>query len=157
MSQSTSLDEAQIALLIDRFYDKVSADPLLGAVFNPVVDDWDAHKRLLTSFWCSVALRAGTYRGNPMAMHRPHPIRGEHFERWLVLWGETSREVLDADGAAVMIEYAGRIGQGLQLGLGLLAQPKGARTFGIPLVAAPSTPPTGWTPDSMRPDSKEQH
>ena len=138
MPQPESLDEGQIAHLVDCFYAKVSADPLLGAVFNPVVEDWDAHKRLLTSFWCSVALRAGTYRGNPMAMHRPHPIRHEHFQRWLALWNETTHEVLDVDSAAVMIEYAGRIGQGLQLGLGLLPHPKGARELGIPIVAASS-------------------
>ena len=136
MSQPTPLDEAQIALLIDRFYAKVSADPLLGAVFNPVVDDWVAHKRLLTSFWCSVVLRAGTYRGNPMAMHRPHPIRHDHFERWLALWGETTHEVLNAESAALMVEYAWRIGQGLQLGLGLLAHPAGSRGLGIPVVSA---------------------
>ena len=136
MSQPAPLDETQIALLIDRFYDKVSADPLLGAVFNPVVDDWDGHKRLLTSFWCSVALRAGTYRGNPMAMHRPHAIGRTHFERWLALWGETTHEVLDAESAALMVEYAGRIGQGLQLGLGLLPHPAGSRGLGIPVVSA---------------------
>lgn len=156
MIQSSQLDETRIAHLVDCFYDKVSADPLLGAVFNPVVEDWDEHKRLLTTFWCSVALRAGTYRGNPMAMHRPHPIRREHFERWLALWDETTREVLDAEAAAVMIEYAGRIGQGLQLGLGLLAQPKGTRSLGIPLVAAPSTSSSGWIPESKRADTEGQ-
>ncbi len=156
MSQPPLLDETRIAHLVDCFYAKVSADPLLGAVFNPVVDDWDAHKRLLTSFWCSVALRAGTYRGNPMAMHRPQPIHREHFDRWLALWRETTEEVLDADSAAVMIEYAGRIGQGLQLGLGLLPHPKGVRSLGIPLVAATSEPSNGWTPQSPSPKSEKR-
>ncbi len=156
MAQAPELDETRIAHLVNRFYDKVSADPLLGAVFNPVVDDWDAHKRLLISFWCSVALRAGTYRGNPMAMHRSHPIRAEHFERWLAMWTETAKEVLDADAASVMIEYAGRIGQGLQLGLGLLPHPKGSRDLGIPLVSAPGASSIGWTPDQLRPEVKKQ-
>ncbi len=136
MPKSTTLDEAQIAQLIDRFYDKVSADPLLGAVFNPVVHDWPEHKRLLTSFWCSVVLRAGTYRGNPLAMHRPHSIDSNHFARWLQLWGETNHEVLDAEAAAVMIEYAGRIGQGLQLGLGILPHLASSKPFAIAVVAA---------------------
>lgn len=113
-------DEAQLAILVDRFYEKVRADTLLGAVFNPVVHDWDAHKRLLTSFWISVALRTGAYRGNPLGMHRPHPIRHEHFAHWLALWQETCREVLDAPSAQVMIDYAQRIGTGMQLGLGLI-------------------------------------
>ncbi|MBS0557672.1 MAG: group III truncated hemoglobin [Proteobacteria bacterium] len=118
------LDEPRIAALIDRFYDKVSADPLLGAVFNPVIADWAAHKRLLTSFWCSVALHVRTYRGNPLGAHRPHPIRIEHFERWLALWRETTHEVLDADAADVMCAYAERIGMGMKLGLDLLPLPK---------------------------------
>ncbi len=127
------LDEHGIAILVDRFYDKVRADALLGAVFNPVVADWDEHKRLLTSFWCSAVLRAGSYRGNPMAMHRPHAIGVEHFEHWLALWGETASEVLDADGAAVMLEFATRIGDGLRLGLGLPRAGR-ARGLGIPVV-----------------------
>ena len=132
MTTPTPLDEAQIARLVDRFYDKVRADALLGAVFNPVVDDWDAHKRLLTAFWCSVVLRSGTYRGNPMAMHRPHRIHGGHFERWLALWRETTHELLDAESAATMYAYAQRIGQGLQLGLGL--GDRRGRGLGIPVV-----------------------
>ncbi len=136
MPKPSHLDEARIAQLIDCFYDKVSADPLLGAVFNPVVHDWHEHKRLLTSFWCSVVLRAGTYKGNPLALHRPHAIGSNHFGRWIELWGETNHELLDAGEAAVMIEYAGRIGQGLQLGLGILANPSGSHPFAIPVVAA---------------------
>lgn len=131
-----SLDETRIATLVDRFYDRVRIDPRLGAVFNPVVADWNEHKRLLTSFWCSVVLRTGTYRGNPMAKHLPHAIDAAHFERWLQLWGETARDVLDADAAAVMVEYATRIGDGLRLGLGL-PRARHARGLGIPVVGAP--------------------
>lgn len=134
MPKPSQLDEARISQLIDRFYDKVSADPILGAIFNPVVHDWPAHKRLLTSFWSSVVLRAGTYKGNPLAMHRPHAIGSNHFRRWLELWAETNRELLDGESAEVMIEFAGRIGQGLQLGLGILPQPPGSSLFAIPVV-----------------------
>lgn len=128
-----SLDETAVAVLVDRFYEKVRADALLGAVFNPVVEDWDEHKCLLTSFWCSAVLRAGTYRGNPMAKHRPHAIGVVHFERWLQLWRETAHEVLAADAAEVMIEYASRISDGLRLGLGLPRAQQG-RGLGIPVV-----------------------
>ncbi len=135
MIPSTPLDEAGIARLVDRFYEKVRVDPLLGPVFNPAVHDWDEHKRLLTSFWASVILRAASYRGNPMSAHRPHPIRSEHFARWLALWDETTRETLDAESAARMMEHAERIGRGLQLGLGLLDRPD-TRTLGVTLVGA---------------------
>ena len=76
-----NLDEARLATLVDRFYDKVRVDPLLAPVFDPLVDDWDAHKVLMTSFWATVALRSGHYRGNPLAKHQPLPIGVEHFRR----------------------------------------------------------------------------
>jgi hemoglobin len=128
----TTLTEEAIARLVDRFYDKVTADSVLGPVFNPVVHDWPAHKRLLTSFWCSVALRAASYRGNPMAVHRQLPIRAEHFDRWLALWSATCAQELDENGAAEMVDYAQRIGRSLKYGIGLNPE---ARGIGVPLVS----------------------
>ncbi|MFO1516805.1 MAG: group III truncated hemoglobin [Lysobacterales bacterium] len=136
MSRHEHLDEAALAALVDRFYDRVQADAVLGPVFNPVVHDWDAHKRLLTDFWASVVLRAGSYRGNPMAAHRALPqVRAEHFEHWLALWAATTAEVLGAAAAAQMQGYAARIGTGLRMGLGLA--PVSGRGLGVPLVNAP--------------------
>ena len=121
----TGLDEAQLAQLVERFYDKVSADPMLGPVFNPVVEDWSHHKALMTSFWSTVALRTAQYRGNPLARHQPLGIGKAHFERWLELWGETAREVLaDPASAELMIGYAERIGYGMRVGLGISDHPR---------------------------------
>ncbi|MDE3210723.1 MAG: group III truncated hemoglobin [Pseudomonadota bacterium] len=127
---STPLDESALAGLVDRFYEKVRVDAQLGPVFNAAVHDWDQHKQLLTSFWASVALRAGSYRGNPMGAHRPHPIRDEHFDRWLQLWRETCGELLAEGPAEQMVEYAERIGSSLRYGLGVQAK---ARPLGVPL------------------------
>ena len=44
MTDHAPLDEAAIALLVDRFYDRVRRDPELGPVFNNAVHDWDVHK-----------------------------------------------------------------------------------------------------------------
>ncbi len=128
----TPLDAAAIARLVDCFYDRVQDDPVLGPVFDAAVDDWDEHKRLLTSFWSSVALRAGSYRGNPMAAHRPLSIDAGHFDRWLALWRDTTRQVLPEPQAAEMIEYAERIGRSLRYGLGIdpNVRPLGLRVVG---------------------------
>ncbi|MGH8157640.1 MAG: group III truncated hemoglobin [Rhodanobacter sp.] len=131
MNPPMPFDESTIARLVDRFYEKVRCDPQLGPIFNAAVHDWDEHKRLLTSFWASVALRASSYRGNPMAAHRPHPIRAEHFDHWIELWLETCAEELDEEHAAQMVDYARRIGSSLKLGLGIHPQ---ARSFGVPIV-----------------------
>ena len=132
---TSGLTPAYVALLVDRFYDKVRVHPTLSPVFNAVIEDWDEHKRLLTAFWCTVALHDGTYHGNPLAQHRPLPINATHFQDWLALWRETTREVLDADAAEHMIDYAQRIGQGLQMGLGL--RPK-TRPLGVAVAASQS-------------------
>jgi len=119
-------DHDQIAALVDRFYDRIQAHPSLGPVFNAAVHDWPEHKRLLTSFWCSVVLRAASYRGNPMAAHRPHPITTEHFVQWLALWRETADEMLAPAQAALLHDYAQRIGRSLRHGLGLPEPGEGA-------------------------------
>ncbi len=129
-------DTAAIATLVDRFYEKVRRDAQIGPVFNAAVHDWDTHKRLLTSFWSSIALRAGSYRGNPMAVHRSLPIQSKHFDTWLALWQETCNEELDASHAAQMVDYAKRIGRSLKYGLGL--HPQG-RPLGIAIVGASSS------------------
>lgn len=109
----------QIEALVDRFYDRIQLHPELGPVFNAAVHDWPEHKRLLTSFWTSVILRAGTYRGNPMAAHHGHPITTAHFVQWLALWRETADELLVPAQAELVHEYASRIGRSLRYGLGL--------------------------------------
>ncbi len=131
------LDQDALAALVNRFYSKVQGDPLLGPVFNPAVQDWDEHKLRLTSFWASVVLRAGSYRGNPMAAHRAHPIEARHFDCWLTLWRKTCSEVLEASAAATMIEYAERIGRGLRMGLGL---PPGGCPLDLPIIGAARQP-----------------
>ena len=130
MKTSTDLTEAGIALLVDRFYEKVRRDPDLGPVFNPAVHDWQQHKATLVSFWSSVVLGAGSYRGNPMAMHRSHPITEAHFDRWLALWRQTSFETLDEVHAAELCRYADSIARSLKYGLGLDRQ---RRPLGLPI------------------------
>jgi len=134
MERHASIDERSLATLIDRFYDKVRADPALGPVFNAAVHDWDDHKRILVSFWSSVTLGTQTYRGSPMSVHRQQAgIRGEHFERWLELWRETVRELFEEAPAARIIGNAERIGSSLRMGLGLQER-RGAKPLGIPIV-----------------------
>lgn len=126
--------EAAIATLVDCFYERVRRDPELGAVFNPAVHDWPEHKALLSRFWSSVERGTRSYRGNPMAAHLRHPVRAGHFDRWLELWRESCAEVLDAAGAARMIDHAERIGHSLKLGLGLRPH---SRRLGVPVMHLP--------------------
>jgi hemoglobin len=124
------MNTAHVTDLVDRFYDKVRLDPSLGPVFNNGVSDWVEHKRTLVLFWCSVALQARSYRGNPLAAHRRHPIHAEHFSQWTLLWRETCREVMDDPDAVRMIEYAERIGRSLRYGLSS-SQDSNVRSLGV--------------------------
>lgn len=117
-AQPTHLpDEAGITRLVHAFYARARTDWLLGPVFEAAVKDWDAHLDTLVRFWCSVLLRAGSYRGNPMAEHRPLGLDDQHFARWLALWDATARDVLPGAQARHVFETATRIGRSLRIGL----------------------------------------
>jgi hemoglobin len=136
MEPLLSLDAAALARLVDRFYAKVRRDPGLGPVFNAAVHDWDEHQQRLVAFWASVALRAGSYRGNPMAVHRALAgVDAGHFGTWLALWRETAHELLEPAAAATLVGHAERIGASLRLGMGL--GDGRARPLGLPLRDAP--------------------
>ncbi|KAB0679127.1 group III truncated hemoglobin [Aureimonas leprariae] len=113
------LDEIALLRLVDRFYERVRADPLLAPVFGAAVSDWDDHLARLTDFWSSVMLTSGRYKGNPVALHLLHAgaMTPERFERWLALWTLTSGEMLPADTATIIQGKAARIAESLQLAI----------------------------------------
>lgn len=95
--------EADIQTLIDAFYARVNQDPLLAPVFNDVArTDWPAHLPRMYAFWSSLLLGTARYQGQPFAKHRPLPIAGPHFERWLALFTAT----VDAHFAGPVAELA---------------------------------------------------
>ena len=110
-------DEAGITRLVHAFYDRARRDRLLGPVFEAAVHDWDEHLDTLVRFWSSVLLRAGSYRGNPMSVHRPLALGEQHFARWLALWDRTAQEVLPREQARLAFDTAARIGRSLRVGL----------------------------------------
>ncbi len=92
-----------------RFTPGVRDDATIGPIFNEQVEDWPVHLALLKSFWASVLLGAGTFRGNPLEKHMMLPLEPEHFQVWLRLFRETAREVLRPEGAEHWF-FAGRSG-----------------------------------------------
>jgi hemoglobin len=122
------LSEAQIALLVDRFYERVREDDMLGPVFDQAISDWPHHLGKMVDFWSSVMLTTGRYKGNPMMMHLKHKARiaPAMFGRWLELWGETAHEILDEHGSAAVADKAERIAESLQLGLFFKLEPRAA-------------------------------
>lgn len=136
----TGIDEAMIARLVDGFYGRVRADPLLGPVFAERISDWSPHLEQMRLFWSSVALMSGAYHGRPMPKHLPLPVDARHFDRWLELFEATARDLCPPAAAAHFIERARRIAESLELGIaganGVLLG-KGERYL---------KPPEAWTP-----------
>lgn len=121
------MTEAQLSVLVDRFYAKVRDDAVLGPIFNGAIADWPEHLEKLTAFWSSVMLTSGRYKGNPMAAHLKHreAIRPQMFDRWLELWRETAAQTLGEHGAANVTAKAERIAESLQLGMFFKLEPRG--------------------------------
>ncbi|MGB0124073.1 MAG: group III truncated hemoglobin [Silvibacterium sp.] len=115
MPVTISLNEQNIASLVDRFYAKVREDALLGPVFNGAIGDhWPEHLAKLTDFWTSVLLASGRYKGNPMMAHLPIPqMDNDHFSRWIELWSETTTEVFGPEISAVLVAKASMMGERL--------------------------------------------
>ncbi len=113
----TGIDEAMIGRLVDGFYDRVRADPLIGPVFNDRIRDWGPHLEQMRLFWSSVALMSGAYHGRPMPKHLPLPVDARHFDRWLELFEATARDLCPPAAAGHFIERARRIAESLELGI----------------------------------------
>lgn len=119
MGNDAQISEAQLEILIPRFYARVCDDALIGPVFNGAIGDWKHHLQKLVDFWSSVMLTSGRYKGNPVAAHlKPLPaITPPMFDRWLALWAEVTGELLSPDAAIVLQSKAARIAESLKLAL----------------------------------------
>jgi hemoglobin len=112
------VDEAMIERLVRHFYGQIRRDPVLAPIFEARIADWEPHLARMCAFWSSIMLRTGRYHGQPMPAHARLPIDASHFDRWLALFGASARAVCGA-AADMFIERARRIGQSLELGVGM--------------------------------------
>ena len=113
------LSEQDFARVIPAFYARVRDDEILGPIFNNAIQDWPHHLEKLQAFWSSVMTASGRYKGQPMVAHLRHvaDMTGDNFGRWLLLWGETTSDLLGAEAADAMQHKAMKIAESLQLGV----------------------------------------
>ena len=112
-------ERADIELLVNRFYEKVVPDRLIGHFFTKVVHfTWEEHIPVMISFWETVLLGVQSYKGNPMVKHIAldalQHLEPVHFERWLYLWQETVRQHYTGEKAQMAIDRAHSIAQIIQ-------------------------------------------
>lgn len=141
-AKALGIDEAYISTLVETFYARVRAHPLLGPVFNTAISDWAPHLARMKDFWASVALNAGSYSGKPVPAHTKHRhIQQWHFNLWLALFRQTLIDTAPTPGAVdYFMERAERIAQSLQLAM-----------FGYPGIPKPASTDEGRrAPQTLR-------
>ncbi|MCK8494500.1 MULTISPECIES: group III truncated hemoglobin [Spirosoma] len=103
-----------VRFLVDSFYEKVQADPLIGPVFTDVAQvDWSKHLPKMYAFWENLILGNNTYHGHPFRPHliinQQHTLTMDHFERWLSLFSATLTENFTGETAEQVRQRATQI------------------------------------------------
>jgi hemoglobin len=119
---------ADVERLVRAFYGRAMDDPMIGYLFTDVAQlDLEAHIPDITSFWETILLGAQTYRGGAFApharLHLKSPLRGGHFERWLVLWTSTVDELFEGPRAGYAKHHATRVARAFHSRIETLGQP----------------------------------
>jgi hemoglobin len=113
------IDEAFISVLVERFYDAIRHDDMLGPIFAEKIIDWPTHLSRMKDFWASIMFDPGRFSGSPMQKHIAiGGLDGGHFDRWWLLWDQTLSQI--SPGAAAtgrFREAARRIGESLLTGI----------------------------------------
>lgn len=100
-----------IELLVQTFYKKVKADPVIGHIFTSVFKvNWERHLPVMFDFWENTLFFTGSYTGNPIESHRRihklFPLNDEHFRQWVVLFTETVDELFEGEKALLAKQRA---------------------------------------------------
>jgi len=119
--------EANIQTLVDSFYARALADPLLKPVFVDFAHiDLSHHLPQLYDFWSGILLGTSRYQGFPMRQHFPLPLTLAHFERWLALFHAAVDAHFAGPTADVAKRHALHVGRVFATRLGLLGNEKAA-------------------------------
>ena len=110
------ITDKMIEQLVGHFYRRIRDDQRLGPIFQHVIgDDWTPHLYKMESFWESITMMTGRYKGKPMVAHmKLKGVTPEDFGLWLELFRETANETCPPDIAAAFIGKAENIARSLQ-------------------------------------------
>lgn len=94
----------EIEQLVNRFYQRVRGDEVLGFIFQDVAGtNWTTHLPKMYAFWETVMFRRGGYTGNPLDAHArlvPLTTMGRaQFDRWLELFRSTVDDLFEGPNA----------------------------------------------------------
>ncbi len=104
-------NRADIELLVNQFYRKVTEDDMIGFIFSDIVKmNWEKHLPIMYDFWDNALFFTGSYSGNPMNLHKHlhhiRPLDSKHFSRWVELFLETVDEHFAGEKASLARQRA---------------------------------------------------
>lgn len=107
-------DRADIARLVESFYSRAFADPVLGPIFTDIAHmDLEAHMPIMCDFWETVLFQVGKYGRNAfnvhLDLHQKIALTPMHFQRWLDIWEGTVDDLFAGPRAIQAKVQAGRI------------------------------------------------
>lgn len=105
-----------IEILVDRFYEIVREDNVIGYLFNDVAQtDWSIHLPKMYDFWEVILFGTGHFKGNPMFVHKElhskSPMNSEHFAHWFDLFQNTVDDLYQGKNAEEIKYSASNIAQ----------------------------------------------
>ena len=115
----SKVDASNIHELVHSFYGRIRADKELGPIFDGVIkDNWDRHLNTMVTFWMSVMLSNGLYKGTPMVKHVAlKNVTPAHFDLWLGHFRDTTADLFEPGVAAEFVIRAERIAESFKLGM----------------------------------------
>lgn len=87
----------EIRVLVDRFYEKLLADPQVKHIFEPL--DLEEHLPRVVHFWSFVLLDEEGYRTNVFEKHLPLKLKSEFFDTWLKHFTDSVDELYSGEKA----------------------------------------------------------
>jgi hemoglobin len=92
--QTDISSRADIEAFVNRFYEQVKQDDVIGFIFTEVIPmNWAHHVPLIVDFWETILLDNMVYTKNAMEVHyainKKVPLQTAHFDRWLLLFNRT--------------------------------------------------------------------
>ena len=117
MAKKDLNSRADVVRLVDSFYNRVKADPLLSPVFSHL--NWEIHMPVMYNFWSSLLFGDMTYQGSPFQKHRHLKITTSHFSKWLELFHQSVDELFEGDKACEAKDRARSIAGIFQHKMGL--------------------------------------
>lgn len=115
--QYTEVDPETIHILVHSFYGTIRSHARLGKIFETRLDGrWPEHLAKMETFWQSVLLKNGTYKGKPVPAHlKLKEVVSSDYAQWLSVFRPVTRSVFIPELADEIIIIAERIAQSLWL------------------------------------------